>query len=215
MVCIPKQRLKRALNNEVSKSQKTIYRHPAFLISAASSMVVSATVSTKLNSFSQRQVLPNTNGINKSYFLTSRNCFSPRRMTLYYNKYTRAAQNTPACRGLITLSNITRTSIRTSNAEVGWLALQLCITMVPSLNEVLMAGFPRCIFLVSPCIKMRVFCDIAPWSSPWWWTQYARLKRRSTPARLQSAISQNTLIFILDTSNLTHHALITIGGTLS
>jgi hypothetical protein len=32
----------------------------------------------------------------------------------------------------------------------------------------------------------------------WWWTQYARVKRRYTPARLHGAISQNTLLFILD-----------------
>jgi hypothetical protein len=35
--------------------------------------------------------------------------------------------------------------------------------------------------------------DIPP---PWWWRQYARLKRRSTP-RLQGPISQEALIFIL------------------
>jgi hypothetical protein len=33
-------------------------------------------------------------------------------------------------------------------------------------------------------------------SPPWWWTQYGRLERLSTPARLHGTISQKTLIFI-------------------
>jgi hypothetical protein len=56
---------------------------------------------------------------------------------------------------------------------------------------------------------MRAFRDVAPCSlfgvdrcfrcddsSPWWWRQYASLKRRCTPTRLHGAVSQKVLIFI-------------------
>jgi hypothetical protein len=53
---------------------------------------------------------------------------------------------------------------------------------------------------------MKVFWDTRPRSlvgvdlrftcAPWWWTQYARLKRRYTSTRLHGATSQKTHIFL-------------------
>jgi hypothetical protein len=41
-------------------------------------------------------------------------------------------------------------------------------------------------------------------SPPWWWTQYTPTKRPSTRARLHAAISQKTLIFILEVLRTSH-----------
>jgi hypothetical protein len=52
-------------------------------------------------------------------------------------------------------------------------------------------------------MKMTAFRDIVPCSLvalPWWWRQYARLKRWSTSKRLYSAVSQKAVIFILTTA---------------
>jgi hypothetical protein len=50
--------------------------------------------------------------------------------------------------------------------------------------------------LTAASMKMRAFSDIAPRSDkPWWWRQYAPLKRQST-LRLHDAIYQKALIFV-------------------
>jgi hypothetical protein len=58
-------------------------------------------------------------------------------------------------------------------------------------------------------MQFRVFWNVAPCSyeSPWWWRQYAPLKRRSTYTWLHSSTSQKTLNCILAAVrswNLTH-----------
>jgi hypothetical protein len=58
------------------------------------------------------------------------------------------------------------------------------------------------------CVVLAI-CPFEECSLPWWWRQYAPLKRRSTSTRLHGAIFQKTIIFMLATMktwNITRNA---------
>jgi hypothetical protein len=85
------------LSISVLISGTAIRMHPTKCSAVKRILILHVTLFIKLNSCSQRQLLPNTDDINKACFLISRNFFFyPNGVTQHHMKRTRTAQSTSA-----------------------------------------------------------------------------------------------------------------------